>query len=275
MISDDDKRPLADVLRIYQAAVGALHPSLVASWPLLNGWDLVCSRFKGWDIFVIKDAGFAAMCRADGVADVPQSAVGAEDITASNREEVRERLERHFNISARDVIFMWPPDSDWRPEIAPMLARHEAAMGISPMKIFLSHKGCNKPFVREFADTLSLLGFSPWLDEDAMSAGTHLERGLLDGFEKSCAAVFFVTPDFKDENYLATEVDYALHEKRKKGDRFSIITLVFSSSDAKGTVPKLLQQYVWKEPASDLAALQEIIKALPVAVRNVRWRSAP
>ena len=66
--------------------------------------------------------------------------------------------------------------------------------------------------VRAFKDTLQLLGFDPWLDEDAMVAGTKLERGIPTGFERSCAAVFFVTPNFSDENYLATEVDYAIQE---------------------------------------------------------------
>jgi len=139
------------------------------------------------------------------------------------------------------------------------------------MKIFLSHKGSDKPFVRKFKDTLSLLGFSPWLDEDAMPAGTNLERGILQGFKDSCAAVFFVTPDFHDEKYLASEVDYAVQEKRNKGDKFSIITLVFEDGAAKGKVPDLLHTYVWKEPKSELDALQEIIRALPIHVGEVRW----
>ena len=60
-----------------------------------------------------------------------------------------------------------------------------------------------------------------------MDAGSELERAILQGFKDSCAAVFFVTPSFQDEAYLATEVNYAIQEKREKGDRFSIVTLVF------------------------------------------------
>jgi hypothetical protein len=142
------------------------------------------------------------------------------------------------------------------------------------MKIFLSHKGFDKPLVRQFKSTLSLLGFKPWLDEEAMPAGKILEREILKGFDDSCAAVFFVTPAFKDESYLATEVEYAVAQKRKKGERFAIITLVFDSGSAvKGVVPNLLHNYVWKEPNSDLEALQEIIRALPIQVGDARWRS--
>jgi hypothetical protein len=87
-----------------------------------------------------------------------------------------------------------------------------------------------------------------------MPAGTNLERGILKGFADSCAAVFFVTPEFKDEAFLATEVDYAIKEKRAKGEMFSIITPVFGEGAAKGKVPDLLHGYVWKEPKSDLVA---------------------
>ncbi len=140
------------------------------------------------------------------------------------------------------------------------------------MKIFLSHKGYDKPNVRRFRDVLRVLGFEPWLDEDAMPAGTPLERGILKGFQDSCAAVFFITPHFKDENYLATEVEYAIEQKRAKSDKFSIITLVFGDGTAKGTVPDLLHRYVWKEPISDLEAMKAILVALPIEVGGIHWR---
>ncbi|MEK3711171.1 toll/interleukin-1 receptor domain-containing protein [Bacillus sp. FSL K6-1005] len=68
-----------------------------------------------------------------------------------------------------------------------------------PQKIFLSHKGIDKPAVREYH---YLLGFEPWLDEDAMAAGEALHRALLKGMEDSCAAVFFVIPNYVDDGYL-------------------------------------------------------------------------
>ncbi|RKG99218.1 toll/interleukin-1 receptor domain-containing protein [Corallococcus carmarthensis] len=140
------------------------------------------------------------------------------------------------------------------------------------MKIFLSHKGIDKAMVREYKQTLMQLGFAPWLDEDAMPAGTVLERGILKGFEESCAAVFFVTPNFVDENYLATEVEYAIQQKRKKGERFAIITLVFSEGNRKGAVPALLHNYVYKEPAGHLDGLRAILSGLPVQTGEVRWK---
>lgn len=140
------------------------------------------------------------------------------------------------------------------------------------MKIFLSHKSADKPLVRQYKQLLVELGFDPWLDEDAMQAGAELERSLLKGFADSCAAVFFVTPNYKDENYLASEVDYAIQEKRKKDDRFQIITLVFSEEGKKGAIPDLLRHYVFKEPATDLTAFHEILRARPLQVGSSYWQ---
>jgi hypothetical protein len=141
-------------------------------------------------------------------------------------------------------------------------------------KIFLSHKGADKPRVRQFYDVLKELGFDPWLDEEDLSAGSDLHRGIRQGFKDSCAAVFFITPSFADERYIKTEVNYAAAEKTEKGDRFSIISLVFKGEKGeKAKVPDILDQYVWKEPDSDLQALNEILKALPIKLGPPKWRS--
>ena len=92
--------------------------------------------------------------------------------------------------------------------------------------------------------------------------------------QASCAVVFFVTPSFKDEGYLATEIDYAIEEKRRKRDRFAIITLRLEGSgdDAAPKVPGLLNRFIWKTPRGPLEALREIVRALPIAAKNVEWR---
>jgi hypothetical protein len=142
-----------------------------------------------------------------------------------------------------------------------------------PSKIFLSHKGVDKPIVREFKNTLGLFGFSPWFDEDSLVAGDELERSLLTGFKDSCAAIFFITSSFNDENYLASEINYAISEKREKKERFSIITIVLDSENSnKIIIPDLLKQYVWKRPKNYLEALREIIRALPVEVGKIQWK---
>lgn len=137
------------------------------------------------------------------------------------------------------------------------------------IRIFLSHKSVDKPIITRYYNALSELGFEPWFDQPDMPAGTNLERGILDGFEKSCAAIFFITNNFIDESYLAAEVDYAITQKRKKDKKFAIITLRFP--DAR-PVPGLLTPYIYKEVQNDLEGFFEVIRALPIELGQARWK---
>lgn len=147
------------------------------------------------------------------------------------------------------------------------LTRSEIDLTV-PMKIFLSHKGSNKIMVRTYFNLLRELGFEPWLDEDAMVAGSNLDTSILQGFKDSCACVFFISPQFIDEDFLSDEIDYAITQKKAKHERFAIITLQFEESGKKGIVPEMLQRYVWKTPNSQFEAFQEIIKSLPMFGRE-------
>ena len=103
-----------------------------------------------------------------------------------------------------------------------------------------------------------------------MPAGANLEREVLRGFEESCAAVFFITASFKDEKYLAAEVDYAVMQKRKKEQKFAIVTLRYTNAAA---VPGLLTPYIYKDVSNDLEGFDELLKALPIELGQVRWKS--
>jgi len=103
-----------------------------------------------------------------------------------------------------------------------------------------------------------------------MPAGSNLERELLRGFEESCAAVFFVTANFRDERYLAAEVDYAVLQKRKKEKKFAIITLRYAGASP---VPPLLTTYVYKDVSNDLEGFRELVKALPIELGPIRWKA--
>lgn len=143
---------------------------------------------------------------------------------------------------------------------------------LKPKHIFLSHKSPDKSLVREVAATLRAIGLTPWLDEDKMKAGANLERAIRQGFHDSCAAVFFVTPRFVDDGFLASEIDYALAEKRARGDKFSIITLLLPGDDAAfGEVPDLLRSYVWKQ-IQPIEVVRTVVDALPIQCGDPTWR---
>jgi hypothetical protein len=274
----------------YENLVKSKHASKIYTWPIITGCDFSHGMSGMYYVLIAKDTGKKSIILTD-IIDTPKMLylAGGTPITDATRESARSSIRQRMALGPRDAVFLFrnnQPLPEGSPNNIPLfisndsfnhelqqaMKQHEIALGLAPMKIFLSHKGADKALIREYKQTLQLLGFSPWLDEDAMPAGTSLERGILKGFEESCAVVFFVTPNFKDEKYLETEVDYAIAQRRTKGDNFSIITLVLEEKGLKGTVPQLLRPFVWKEPTNHLQGLREILQALPIRVGEVRYK---
>ena len=143
-----------------------------------------------------------------------------------------------------------------------------------PNKIFLSHKSTDKALVRRFQSALEELGFVPWLDETAMPPFLTLGRGIYEGIAESCACVFFITANFRDEQYVKQEIDLAHELQLERGeDRFRIIPLVFGLETAvPGVVKRLTRYAVFEE---ELDAFAYLIKWLPVAVGTVHFRDDP
>lgn len=264
--------PFREMMSYYQEIVEKCHPGKTAFWPLISGFDSKVATFRDTQIFIFVHSGTRTMQKHDGLGEISPASIGVENITEDNCDTVRLKLEELLGLKPQDGIIFLRDQKVAKTEFLKLLDKHIMVMGGGAMKIFLSHKGINKPMVREFSETFALFGFKPWLDEDAMAAGVELERGILQGFKESCAAVFFITPEFKDESFLSTEINYAISQKREKGNRFAIITIVFEKNGLKGCVPELLKQYVWKEPNSQLKALQEIVKALPITTGIPKWK---
>jgi len=144
-----------------------------------------------------------------------------------------------------------------------------------PSRIFLSHSTADKPLVRPFESALREFRYEPWLDESAMTAGVRLHSGLKTGLQNSCAAVFFLTANFKDERYLAEEVAIALEEKRRRPDQFAIIPIDFSTLGATVPVPDRLKEFVRVTSSTDMAVLVQLIRALPIRPGRPLWPSTP
>lgn len=257
----------------YSKIIKNKYPEHYASWPIVSGYNLMNGQYGDYIICIFKHTGNSAMV-ASSVVTFSIANIGVPTITLSNIDSVRDKVFSSFHLSPMDSVVILSMDgSNLQSELQKLLETHEFVMGVKKRRIFLSHKGADKPLIRQYKKTLDVLGFDVWLDEDAMPAGTVLHRGILQGFKDSCAAIFFITPNYKDEGFLESEVNYAITEKMSKGDKFSIITLVFSDDKGNiGEVPELLKTYVWKQPSNDLEAIQEIVKALPVKLGDVRYR---
>ena len=257
----------------YKKMVKQKYPEYSASWPIISGYNILNGQYGEYIVCIFKHTGNNGMM-ASSVVEFNKANTGVESIAPSNIDSVRDKICSTFHLSNMDsVVILAVNGSNLNSELQKLLETHEFVMGVRKMKIFLSHKGADKPLVRLYKQTLEILGFEVWIDEDAMPAGTALHRGILQGFKDSCAAIFFITPNYKDEGFSETEVNYAITEKMSKHDKFSIITLVFSDDNGNiGEVPELLKTYVWKQPTNDLEAIQEIVKALPVKLGDVRYR---
>lgn len=142
--------------------------------------------------------------------------------------------------------------------------------GKDETRIFLSHRTIDKPRVERYCRALEVVGYEPWLDQDDMHAGQVLHRTIQQGLAHSCAAVFFVTNSFRDERWLRHEIDLAMTYAIERRNKFRVITLVFGKDVA---VPEPLQKYIYMHVENDLDGLREILRALPIELGPVRWRS--
>lgn len=248
----------------YGKKVREKYPTRSHSWPILSGFDVLEGQIGNYIICIFKDTGNSAMMSYAGI-DLGFLSEFVSNIDNSNIDSLREIIKTERDLKPRDSVVILSIDgSNLENELEKTLKYHEIITGVVKMKIFLSHKSVDKKLVREVKKTLNILGFDAWLDEDELYAGVSLERGIMKGFDDSCAAIFFVTPDFKDESYLGSEVDYAIAQKRAKKDNFAIIVLVIEKDGSFGVVPGLLNSYIYKKPENQLQMIQEIIRALPM-----------
>lgn len=223
--SDDGKVNIDDaLLKAYEIYVKENMPDSVIAWPIISGSNRIKGMFKNYIICIFKHTGNNGYVNTNSIGKISLNLKSGDE---NNVEVIRRELQRHFNLSTYDSIFIIAdhyPAADFQREITVNFMKHKVIMNKEPMKIFLSHKGANKETVRKYNNILKTLGFSPWLDEEAMAAGSNLNRAILDGVADSCATVFFITDAYIDENYLSDEVDYSI-ERIKENPNFKIITL--------------------------------------------------
>lgn len=259
----------------YRRLVETRYSQRAHIWPLITGYNIKIGTAGDWLVCVFTHTGNPSCLSHVGLGELTPDLVDGPTLSRGEIEQTRMRVERFFRVGPWDGVVFVPPDGNIHSELEALIKKHATTMGLAPMRIFLSHKSTDKALVRDFKNILTELGFAPWLDEDAMVAGTALERGLQKGIEESCAAVFFITSNYKDAGYLAAEVDHALGRKRAEGDKFAIIVLVFEElGGSRAGVPAPLLPYVSKAPESHLEGLREILRALPITVGSVRWREA-
>jgi hypothetical protein len=134
-------------------------------------------------------------------------------------------------------------------------------------RIFLSHKGANKPLIDKVDQALRLLGLKTWFDRDDLAAGDPLVRGVDNAFAECSAAVFFLSGQFADAGVIQREIDRAIHEQTMRADGFRVIPIVLAQhGGSDDRVPAPLKTLVWKT-VDDIDIVPTILKALPESVK--------
>lgn len=130
-------------------------------------------------------------------------------------------------------------------------------------RIFLSHKGANKPLITRIDRALQMLNLKTWFDSDDLAAGDTLVRSVDNAFEGCSAAVFFISGDFLDSGVIRNEINRAIHEQSMRSDGFRVIPLVLAQhGGSDDRVPAPLKTLVWKT-VDDIDIIPTILRALP------------
>lgn len=142
-------------------------------------------------------------------------------------------------------------------------------------RIFLSHKGVDKPFVEKVDGALRQLGLKTWFDKDDLAAGDTLARDVENAFAQCSAAVFFVSAHYFDAGVIGKEIDRAIHEAATRGAGFRIIPLLLAQhGGTDDRVPKPLRTLVWKT-VNDVDVVPVILRSLPAAIQAMVRYFAP
>ena len=166
----------AFVLEKYKEFVSKKYQDSQGHWPVISGHNVKIGQHLDYVIVFFEHTANPVMKTSSGIGNIPASLIGTDIISVANINQVRERLEKYFQATPNDAIFILKQDmSNLQNEMEAVMQKHEYSLGLTPMKIFLSHKGIDKPKIREYKEIFVSLGFAPWLDEDAMSAGVELK----------------------------------------------------------------------------------------------------
>lgn len=140
-------------------------------------------------------------------------------------------------------------------------------------RIFLSHRGVNKPLIERVDHALRLLSLKTWFDRDDLAAGDTLVRGVDDAFAGCGAAVFFISGEYLDAGVIRKEVDRALHEATMREEQFRVIPLVLAQHGGTDElVPAPLRTVVWKT-VDDVDIVPTILRGLPPFMQTqVRYK---
>lgn len=283
--------PRADLLGLIQSRLHEIlytHPELKQYVPHLLDVDL----FVSWDedkflLFISPEKRAQLPTRGMETKHLPQLRAAGEDlfqsitgfVDISNLPRVKKSFEQMGFAPGFAAAGTFPSVYTEEAKAAKATAGKEVAVliqgwaqqrrhAMENSKIFLSHKGINKPLVDKIDRALRLVGLKTWFDRDDLAAGDTLVRGVDNAFSECEAAVFFISAEYVDTGVISNEINRALHEATMRKDLFRVIPLVLrqhGGSDER--VPSPFQTLVWKT-VDDIEIVPAILVALPASLQG-------
>jgi len=107
------------------------------------------------------------------------------------------------------------------------------------MKVFLCHQSESKPFVRELAYKLKLVGIDSWVDEAEIGPGESIIRRIGEGIQEECdALIATISPLALDSGWVKEELDLGKYAEITR-DGFQLILIL-----VEGVEPHQLPAYL-------------------------------
>jgi len=130
-MSEQAPQPEEAILQAYGQLVRNRHPEHAAQWPLLAGWHAKVAGYRGWLIFVFRHESNGDASPAEEAGELPHKVVQVNKIGQTNREAVRRKIEKHFDLGDRDGVVMVDDQGGVaEQELYSLLEKHEQAMGL-------------------------------------------------------------------------------------------------------------------------------------------------
>ena len=95
-------------------------------------------------------------------------------------------------------------------------------------------------------------------------------NGGLAGYRATELGAIAIRSALERAGLEGSEVDYAIMQKRAKGNKFAIVTLRYTDASP---VPGLLMPYIYKDIANDLDGFHALLRALPIELGPSRWKA--
>lgn len=119
-------------------------------------------------------------------------------------------------------------------------------------QVFLSHAGCDKPFVRQVAERLRQDGISFFLDEAILVPGTPWQVALEQALRASDSCAVFIGDEGLGP-YHTLEMRVALSEQAEANRGFRVIPVLLPGQTRpnKRDLPSFLKQLTWVDFTTD------------------------